>query len=64
MNTKKTIIRILTILTIIIAVAVGYFYFTLSPSTPNKALLIAGAGGFLILNLLIGIFFIKRNMRN
>ncbi|GEM_PF-2098431 len=64
MNAKKTIIRILTILAILIAVAVAYFYFTLSPNTPNKALLIAGAGGFLILNLLIGIFFIKRNMRS
>ena len=55
MNKQKTILTILWILIALVTAA----------SVPQwKGIFFAGMGGFLILNLLISMFFIRKNLRN
>ncbi len=61
MNRQKTIITILWILIALIA-AGSVASLILFPQW--KGLFFAGTGGFLILNLLLSMFFIRKNLRN
>jgi uncharacterized membrane protein len=60
MTTKSKILRILWIIIGIIAVA-SLVCLIVLPQW--KGIFLAGCGGFLILNLLMSVFFLKRNMR-
>lgn len=61
MATKKQIFKILWIVIIIIALA-SITALILLPHW--KGIFLAGAGGFLIVNLFISMFFIQNNYRN
>lgn len=61
MATKKQIFKILWIIIIVIALA----SITVLIVLPHwKGVFLAGAGGFLILNLFISMFFIQNNYRD
>lgn len=61
MRNRKIILRILGILIVLIAIASVVLYFTM----PNwKGLFFVCAGGVLIINLLISMFFIHRNFKD
>lgn len=59
--TKKNILTILWALIAIIAVAA---IVSLIALPKWKGIFVAGSGGFLILNLLLIVFFIKNNYKN
>ncbi len=60
--TKKK--KILTVLWIIIAAIVVASITSLIVFPQWKGIFLAGSGGFLILNILLSMFFIKKNIRN
>lgn len=61
MNKQKTIF---TILWILIALVTTASVTSLIIFPQWKGIFFAGMGGFLILNLLISMFFIRKNLRN
>ncbi len=61
MKQKKTILAILWIIIIAVVVAAIVCLIVLPKW---KGIFLAGAGVFLILNLFISMYFIKRNFRN
>jgi uncharacterized membrane protein len=61
MPKKKKALTVLWIIIIILAIA-SILSLILFPQW--KGIFFAGSGGFLILNLLLSMFFIKRNYKN
>lgn len=61
MPKKKKALTVLWIIIIILAIA-SIISLILFPQW--KGIFFAGSGGFLILNLLLSMFFIKRNYKN
>ena len=61
MTTKNIILRVLWILIAVIVVAV---IVCLLVFEQWKGIFLAGCGGFLVLNVLLSIFLIKRNFRD
>ena len=61
MSKRKTILSILWTIIAFIAIASVVCLIVLPQW---KGIYLAGCGGFLILNMLISIFFIKKNFRN
>lgn len=58
---RKTIFTVLWILIVLIAIAAVVSLIVLPQW---KGVFIAGTGGFLILNLFLSMFFIRKNLRN
>lgn len=61
MRNRKTILRILWVLIALIAIASVALYFTMPEW---KGFFFVCAGGVLIINLLISMFFINRNFKD
>lgn len=63
-NTMATRKTILTVLWVIIAAIAAASVTALVIFPQWKGIFLAGMGGFLILNLLLSMFFIKRNLKD
>jgi O-antigen/teichoic acid export membrane protein len=63
MKKQKIILRVLLILILIIAIASVIIYFILVPEKPWMAFYVACCGGILVVNLILSMIFVKRNIR-
>lgn len=61
MNKRKTVLTILWVIIVLIAIAIATALILLPQW---KGVFVAGMGGFLILNLFLSMFFIKKNLRD
>jgi len=64
MKKRKIILRVLLILIVIIAIGSTIIYFVYeSQNKPWKAFYVACCGGILIVNLIISMIFVYKNIR-
>lgn len=63
MARRKSFITVIWVLIVIIAIASVVLYFIYAPQKPWTAFLIACCGGVLIVNLLLSLFFVMKNLK-
>ncbi|MDL2255284.1 hypothetical protein LJC44_04125 [Parabacteroides sp. OttesenSCG-928-G06] len=64
MAKKKTVIRILAGIALLIAIAATVAYFVLEPEKPWLAFYVACCGGVLVVNFILSAYFVYKNFRN